>query len=313
VTAGIGAAGIVGIAHEVTPGTYVAPTKFVPILSESLTRPDEIVWRRPIRATADVVSGVGGNVHVEGDLVMEVFEDVLPYFLYCARTVPVKSGSTPNFIYTFTPAQSGQPATPQRTMSVTVVRNGQVFGYTGCVVSSYNITVADGLMQATFSMLGNDEATQTPPIATWPTSVPFGAGAYSIEVPTATQVFDVDVFTFTVEDNGTPQYRLKNTGRGAQFITYGERNCTVELDRDFGTRAEFDEFKALTSRSVTITASKGINNSVSMSIPVGTRTDYPVNLSAQGDIIRASVTFQSSIDGTGNVYTIVVKTQEVIT
>src|ERR1043166_1253023 len=38
-----------------TPGTYTAPTKFVPFMSESLTSTQATIWRRPIRQSADVI------------------------------------------------------------------------------------------------------------------------------------------------------------------------------------------------------------------------------------------------------------------
>lgn len=310
---GTGAGGLLGVAHEVTSGTYVAPAYFMPISSESLHYIQDTIWRRPIRQAADIVGAAAGNSRVEGDINAEALEAAVALFLYCARTSQVKTGTTPNFTYTFT---GSAVAIPSRTMSITVVRNGQIFGYTGCVVGSYQFTIQDGLLMFNPTILGRDEATQTNPTPVWPTGVPgsvYGAGSYQIQIPTTTQVFDTDNFTFSVDDSPEAQYRLKDTGRGAQFISYGERTTSMTVDRDFETRAEYDSFKALTSQSVTLTATKGTNNSIGIVMPAAIRDTYEVGLSGQGDLIRASVAFNGVLDNTGNAYTITVKCQQDIT
>src|SRR5882757_444073 len=38
-----------------TPGTYTAPTKFIPFMSETLTSVQATTWRRPIRQSADII------------------------------------------------------------------------------------------------------------------------------------------------------------------------------------------------------------------------------------------------------------------
>jgi hypothetical protein len=138
-------------------------------------------------------------------------------------------------------------------------------------------------------------------------------GQYSIEIPTATPVTDTDTFEFQVEDNAEPQYRLKSTGRAAQFVKFGEREVTLSLERDFQTRTEYDAFKALTSTSITLTASKGANNSISILVPATIRDTYEVNLDGQGDLVRASVEFQCLVGPSTPAYTLVAKTQENIT
>jgi hypothetical protein len=306
---GIGAGGIMGFAHETVVGTYVAPAFFWPFLTESVQYQQETDWRRPIRQSADVIGGVQGDSHVEGDLEMEAFEDAIAYFLYCSRCSPAKSGAT-NFTYVFTPTSA---ATAPRTFSLTIVRNGVTFGYVGCVVSSYKLSIDDGILKMTFSIVGQDEATQSLPTPTWPTVVPYGAGMYSVQIPTATQVFDTDTFEFTVDDQADPQYRMKNTGRGPQFISYQERNVSLTVERDFQDRTDYDAFKALTAQAVTILATKGVNNSIQIDLLAGIKDTYEVNLGSQGDLVRASVAYQGPIGAAGNACTVTVKNQANIT
>jgi tail tube protein len=292
-------------------GTYTAPNKYFPFLNESLKFQQATKWRRPIRKSADIIGAVPGDVHIEGDIEMEALEDVIPYFLYASRTIIVKSGTSPNFTYTVTPTAA---ALPTRTLSITIERNtGVVFGYVGCIVSSFKFGIDEGTLTFSVSIVGRDEASQATPTPTFTTTVPFGAGQYSVEIPTATPVFDVDTFEWTCDDNGTPQYRMKSTGRGAQFVNFGERQITVTCERDFDTRADYDAFKALTSQSITFAASKGANNSVTLLTPVSIKDTYEVGLSGEGDLVRASIQYQNPIDGTGKSFQITIKTQEDLT
>lgn len=307
---GIGAGGFMGIALEATPGTYQAPTKYFAFESETIAFTQETNFRRPIRKSPSIIGAVDGNARIEGDISMEAFEDVLPYFLYCARTSIAKTGSSPNFTYTVTPTAA---AVPVKTMSITVVRNNVAFGYTGCVVGNFNLTVEDGTLKFNPSILGRDEADQSVPVPTFSTTQPFGAGKYRIEIPTASQVFDADGFDFGVDDSAEAQYRLKDSGRGAQFISFGERAVTLSMERDFESRTEYDAYKALTSQSITLLATKGSNNQISVVVPAAIKDEYTLGLSGQGDLIRASITYNGVIDGSGNDYTMVVKTQEDIT
>lgn len=292
----------------VTPGTYVAPTKYMPFNSETLVVQNETVFRRPIRQSADIIGAVAGNYHPEGEVQMEALEDCILYFLWASRTSIVKSGTT-NYTYVITPTSA---AIPNKTLSLTIVRNGIVFGYTGIVASSFAFGIQDGLLTFTVNVKGRDEAVQSSPTPTWPTTVPFGAGSYTIEVPTGTTVTDTDTFEWTVEDNAEVNFRLKDTGRGAQFINYGERNSTMNLERDFEARTDYDAFKAVTSQSVTLTASKGANNKIILLAPVAIKDTYEVGLSGQGDLVRATITYQNVIDGTGKSWEITIKTQESI-
>jgi len=311
--AGIGGSGSAGLAIETTPNTYVAPTKSFPFISESIVRQDSLVQRRPIRQTADVVGILGGNIVVTGDITFEVLPDVLIYFLRAARMTLVKTGGSSPYTYTFTPSQVGQPA---KTLSITIVRNGVVFGYVGCAVSQMVITVdaSTGQMMATASIIGSEETDQSLPTPTYSaTPAVIGAGMYSVQVPTATQVFDMDTFTFTVNDNGSAAYRLNNTSRGAQFLQYGERETTMTMERDFIDKSQYGLFKALTAQSITVQAQKDANDSVTITIPVATQTEYPINSASQGDLLRVATNFIASIDSTGNTYTIVVVTPENMT
>lgn len=307
---GIGGGGIVGVAIEVTPGTYLAPVKYAPINSESLTMMEETQYRRPIRQSVDVIDAVAGNEHPEGDIEMDFREDVAVHFLYAARLSVTKTGAT-NYTYDFI---TNPNAIPAKTLSLTIVRAGEVFAYTGCVVSGYKFAVADGILVMTVSIKGRQEAVQSAPTPTWPTTTPYGMGKYDVQIPTAGSVTDTDVFEFSVEDNATVQFRLKNTGRGADFISYGERTTQLTLTRDFTARTDYDNFKAVTAQSITLVASKGVNNSLTLLLPVSFKDSYEVGLSGQGELLRAQLKYTMVQDTATppKAFQITIKTQESI-
>lgn len=289
-------------------GTYTAPTKFFPFNSESLTTPQATIWRRPIRQSVDIIGAVPGNFNVEGDFNMEALEDVILYFLRAGRaSVTASALGGGNFQYIWTPTTA---ATSNITLSITLVRNGVVFGYTGCATSMFKFGISDGLLTFDVGIIGRDEAVQALPVPTWPTSTPFGAGMYDIEIPTGTAILDTDTFEWSVEDNGEAQFRLKSTGRGAQFIKYGERNATLTMERDFETRADYDAFKALTAQSITLKATRTANNLIYLNTPVSIKDTYEVGLSGQGDLVRASIAYQNIINSAGNSWQITMRSQE---
>lgn len=158
---GVSGAGSAGLAFEVTPGTYVAPTKFFPILGESLEFQPGNVYRRPIRQSIDQIGVVPGNVVITGSISMEALDDVIVYFLYAMRMGIVKTGTTPNWVYTCTPTSVS--AFPTRTLSLTVVRNGVVFGYVGCVVTKMTLSIQNDILQMDCDIIGQNETTQSAP------------------------------------------------------------------------------------------------------------------------------------------------------
>ena len=306
----IGASGMLGVALETTSGTYLAPQKFVPIESESLKYNGEPVDRRPIRNTPGLVGVLPGNANTEGDVTGEALSDVLPYFLHASRCTVVKTGTAPNFTYTYTPAAIAVPA---KTLSISVKRGNEVFGYAGCIVGGLTLSIGDdGVLKFTANIFGLTESSQSALTPTWPTTQPFAAGQYSLQVPTATQIFDTDTYEFAFEDGPEAQYRIK-TSRDAQFVKFGESSASVKLERDFETRTQYDLFKAVTAQSVTLVASKSANESIQVDVPVGYMSSYEVNLGGQGDLLRASLEYKAAIDGTGKHYQIVVKCAENIT
>lgn len=288
------------------PGVYAVPTKYIPIQSESMKYMQSTTFRRSIRQSVDVTGVAAGNAHTEGDLSIEVTADSAVYLHKITRAGLVKTGAGP-FTYKFSNSACG--ATAPMTASLTVVRNGIVFGYIGCVVSQAKYSLDNGTMVASYSIVGTDELVQTIPTATWPSTQPFGNGDIAIEIPTGTAVFDSDNFDFTINDNAEPMFRARNTGLGAQFIKFGERSSELSLTRDFFSRADYDAFKVLTGQSITVSAARGAET-MTFLMPAMIKDSYEVTLSGQGDLVVGTIAYQGTLDGTGKSYEITLVTTE---
>jgi hypothetical protein len=289
-----------------TPNVYAVPTKAFRIKSESLSYKQATQWRRTIGLSVDNQGAIPGNVNTEGDISMEAMHDVMPYFHTCSRASVVKTGAGP-YTYTVTPTAD---ATAKKTMSITIVRNGVVFGYTGCVVGSYNYTIDNGAVAVTWSIKGSDETTQTTFVPTFVDTPVFGAGQYEFQIATPTVVRDVSAFTFSVDDGAEPQFRFNNTGRGAEFMKFGERSVSASVTRDFHNRTDYDAFKALTGQSFQMMCAVG-PHSITLTAPSIIKESYELGLSGQGDLITAAISYQMTFDNaTSRAYQVVIVTTE---
>lgn len=288
---GIGAAGIVGIAHEVTPGTYVAPTQYLPVRSESINFMNEVQYTRPIMGVADNVHAVEGPQHVEGDIEFEVIEDQLAFLLYGARMTVNKTGAGP-YVYTFTPANTAEHA--NKTLSITVVRNGQVFGYVGCVIGSLEFSVDNGLLICSASVLGRGESNESTPTPSWPTTEPYGADAYTLNIA-GSPVTRADSFSWSVDDQAEAVYRLGNAQQAA-YVRYGERSISASLEMDFEDLVEYNKFKAVTAQRLQLDADKTASAYVHLDTKLATMSSFELGLSGQGDLVRAAIEYEGKYD-----------------
>ena len=295
--AGIGGGGSIGIALEAVAGTYLAPTKFVPVRSESLKFMQEINYTRPIiNVAVDPVFAVKGPAHVEGDIEMEITTDTFPYFLHAARMTVVKTGGAPDFVYTFEPAATAQEAND--TMSITIVRNSVVFGYAGCVVGGMTISVDNGMLVGTFRMVGRDESTESVPTEVYLEVAPLGADSLAIEIPAASPITDAGSFSFELDDSAEAQFRLGDLA--AKYVGYGERSVSAEIERDFIDKTQFAIYKALTSSSVLFRSEDpgDAGRYINFLIDSANMDTYETFLEGQGEIITAQLSYTGKYDFT---------------
>lgn len=300
----LGGTGYLGLSYETTYGTYVAPSIWIPIRSESFAKTEDKIYRTNIRGLADRSGAIQGYYHIEGDIEFEVSADLVLPFFYASRMTPAKSGAGP-YVYTFTGAHVASPttgtgATTRRTLAIVVNRNSRYFSYTGMSVTRLSFRVDGGLLMCTATLMGLEEAQQAGPFTpSWPTQNPFGPTYNSIELPTATVRTDIDTFTLDIDDGGDAMNRIKTTGgRAPAFIQWGEREVTLSVEHDFDALTDYNAFLAQTKQAIKWVSNESAGNQLTFLTNATVTDSYTVNLGGIGDLVRASVSYHGIYDTT---------------
>jgi hypothetical protein len=326
---GLSGAGWMGIALETVKGTFVPATVFVPIISESFKYTEARYLSPQIRQQVVFSDVKQGYYHIEGDIECEVDAATLPYFLFCSRHTPTSAAG----IYTFVPSSAGSTSTAasgmvQRTMSVTIVRNGQGFGYAGCAFSTIGFSIEEGILRFKGTLMGESDAgdiSGTLPTPTWAASNLFGADASAVYVDTsgtaptfATPSTGFDGFTFEANHNASAENRIVRA-RSASYIAFHQTEVTLNTTLDFADKTEYNLFVAGTQKAFRLESINGGANwaastsGVRVDINRGVYETYDLGLSGLGDIIKAGVTAQGIGITGGSPYKIWVKSSATIT
>src|SRR6266496_1991634 len=302
--------GAVWIGIETTYGTGVDPTAsgvgvWCPIISESLAYTEDKYYSPQIRQSAIVSDVKQSYYHVEGDIVLEVDSNHLPYFLYASRHTVTKTGAGP-YTYSAVPTNVGAtyPGGSAKGLSIYVLRAGVGFLYTGCVVNNWEFTIENGVLRATLGILGLSEVdpASSSPTTSWVDPLLFGANAHTIYVDAAglTPAFasadsTFNGFTWRANYNGSAQNRIVPT-RSATYIAYGETEATYETELDFVSKTEYTNMKNNTLRAIRLASLNGgaslgaATNGVQITTYRSNYDVYQVGLSGIGDLIMARVT-----------------------
>lgn len=305
---GIGATSVLGLAVESSRGTYVAPTKWVPIRSESLSVTQNITYRRNIQGTADPQMPFAGNLTISGDIEIECYPDVVPYLFKAMRTTETKTNPS-YYQYVYTPT-SGALSTSS--LSFYIERNGVRFAYAGCCITGISFTINDGILVATASIQALSEATQSAASETYANNTPFSTGDYTVYVPNSSSITDLDNFTFGIEEGGEVNHRL-NGSQNPASVTMGERTVSCQMDRDFDSRSDYDNFKSANNTSLKILADVGGGGTrqIQFEVPQVTMESYEVNIGGVGELVRASVNYTGSyVSAATAAYTVTIRTNE---
>lgn len=309
-TAGLGGLNSVFIALETAYGTYIdpgtGPGVWMPILTESLKYTEEKYYSPQIREQTIVSDVKQAPYHVEGDIEFEVDANYLPYLLYASRHTVVKTGAGP-YTYKATPSNFGSayPGGAAKGLSITIDRNGNGFGYAGCVIGQWAFTIDNGILKCTASVQGLSE--QLPAdmgTTSWIDPSLFGADASSIYVDAsgtapafATRFDNFNGFTATLNYNAEAQNRIR-PDRQATFVKYGETEATIETELDFLDRTEYDNMVASTTRSIRLESNKPGGAGTFAAATEAFRLDmnrtsydaYEVDTPGMGDLVTARVT-----------------------
>jgi Phage tail tube protein len=298
---GLGGGGSLGVGIETTMGTYVPPSVFVPIMSESLEWTEDKYLSEQIRQQSIHSEAKPSYYHIEGDIEFEVDPNYLPYFLYATRHTATKSGAGP-YEYKFVPNSAAVAGAPMKSLSFTMVKNNIVFSYVGCVLTGFEFTVDtdSGILMATLNVMGlREDGVKADPAEVWLAPELFGADSHQLYLGAAgvaptftTPDVNHNGFTFGVNFNGEAQNRIR-ADRGASYISFGITEGTVSAEIDFLDRANFDFFVATNKRAIRLESANGGATYTAGASAVRLQANnyffntYSVPLEGMGDLIAA--------------------------
>jgi len=326
--AGLSGSGWLGFAFETTKGTWVAPTIYIPIISESFRYMEDRYFSPQIREATEVSDVKQGYYHIEGEFEMEADVNFLPYLLYCTRHNIVKAGAGP-FTYDFTPSTAGSTSTAasgavQRTASITIERNGIEFGYSGCTIGNLRVFLDGGILKMGGTLIGEKDNAASGHTPTWAAPSLFGADATEISTgassitPSYTPVTDFNGYEFQANFNASAQNRIRRD-RSASYISFGETEINLTTELDFIDKTEYDFFVATTQKAIQLESLIGgasyaaATQAVRLQVYRGVYETYDLGLSGLGDLIMAGVTMRGIGISGGTSYKLEVKSPVNIT
>jgi len=286
--------GHIGFLLESTHGTYIAPTQFAPVESESLQEVRSDPKRVPILGQAVTQGKVKGREHVAGDITMELLPEVHVYFMIASRwgNNLAKSGVGP-YVYTLNDDAAAHVKTNYRSLTIVADRGGIGFAYLGCQVTSHRIFFEDGIPKVTYSIIGRGQSEDyTPGAVTAPTEVPFGADEVAVTVAAGART-DLDSLEFSFDDNGEPQFNLDGN-EAASYVKFGEFVGEASYEIDFEDKSDYAIWVARTTQEVKCTLTKSANQIVVVEIHGGLYNAFEVGLAGLGDQVRAAATVEAA-------------------
>jgi len=141
-----GLAAQIGFADEVTAGTPIAPTLFVPLVDEGISHERERLESEGIiagRRTLDVAMWNGGNATISGSIGLELYNRSLTKLFKHMFGAVTTTGSGP-YTHTFVPGNLDDDS-----LTVQVGRPGvggvvHPFTYAGCKVTAWELACSQG-------------------------------------------------------------------------------------------------------------------------------------------------------------------------
>jgi hypothetical protein len=312
---GLGGGGAIGLAVESTFGTYVDPTVWCPIISESFRYVESRYFSPQLRQQVMVSDVKQGYYHIEGDVTMEVDTHFLPYFLYASRHTVTKTGTGP-YVYKAVPNKMASVRAPAKTLSIAAIRNDILFGYAGCVVGQYAFTIEDGVLRVTMNMLGLSENTPAGPYTpSWSDPDLLGADAHAVFVASdygATPTFgaasnDFNGITMTINHNADAQNRIRKQ-RSASYIAFHETEIGFNTELDFVDKTEYNNFVGTLQRGMKLESTQGAvtyaaaTDGVKLQLNRFAYETYDVDLPGLGDIVMAGATGRGLSVSGGDAY-----------
>ena len=236
----LGALGYVGYGVEVTEGTQVAPTKYLPVTSFSFEDSNDFIEPDQIRHSRDKYIAMAAPYAVSGTMDMELIPNDVASLLrsaFCA-TVVTSAYAGGGYQHVYTPGSEEPTFTFESSASDILIMR-----YGGSRVNTLEIKAAFGeIVTASFGLEGvNRDKQGSASTPTYTDVVPFHFSGVDIKVDSGSLLGTVKEFTFGVNNNIDRVGTLRKT-RSWKRLELGMREVTLALTIDFTDTSEYDRF-----------------------------------------------------------------------
>ena len=247
----LGAMGYVGYGVEVTEGTTVAPTIFLPVSSFSFEDTNDYIQPAQIRGTRDRYILMPSPYMTSGSMDMELVPEGIGPLLISAFSaaggVTSSAYSGGGYQHVLVPGNNSPTFTFESSAADILVMR-----YGGIRVNTLEINAAFGeIVTASWGLEGTTRVKQvTPATESYADTMPFSFTGASVKVAGAS-VANVKSFTASVGNNLDRIGTLRKT-RSWKRTAPGMRDLGLSMVMDFTDTADYDLFLAETEFSVEI-------------------------------------------------------------
>ena len=249
-----------GFAAETTHGTRVAPTKFMDLVSESLSLTIERMESAGLRAGRRMLTSnqwVAGRRSAGGDLVMELGTTGQGLLWQAALGGTASSTGAGPYVHTYAPGDINTSMTIQ-IGKPSIDGTVRVFEYPGSMVNTWEVSCSAGeIARVSLGILARDETTsQTLATATYPTGyapMVFTQGVLNI----GGSLYEVREATVS-GDNGLVDDRfVLGSAYRNQPKEADKRDYSFSLTSDFFDLTAYNRFVNGTEAALTLTFTSG--------------------------------------------------------
>lgn len=238
----LGALGYVGYGVESTEGTFVAPTKFLPVSSFSFEDTNDYIVPDQIRNTRDRSVAMAAPYMTSGSMEMELIPYDISTLLKSAFAASVSTSAYGGggYQHALTPGDTSPTLTfESNAADILVMRYGGIRVNTLEIKAAFGeiVTSSWGLEGTTRQSMGSSQTSQT-----YTDVLPLHFTGADVFVAGSQNVMVKD-FSFTVGNNLERIGTLRKT-RSWRRTALGMRDTGLSMTLDFTDSAEYDRFLA---------------------------------------------------------------------
>ena len=288
----------VGIAKEVTPGTAVPATDFIPLMKDSLKPVDVIapLYDTGLRGSmAQNYTYIQGRRHTEIDLGGPVFADTVGYWLGGILGSVATTGSSAPYTHTISLKNATAIGADAQPTSFTIedmyVASNRY--YPGCKVTDFTMNFnSEGMLEYTAKLMGFPSETTTIASPTFSSVTPTPVWKGTVSIGGATVGYTTDG-TITMTRASEAIFGI-NTSQGPYEIFVGALDSTGSFTFVMENDDQLTNFLSNSQPALAITFAQGASTtatSIGFTLSKGAYTTAAIDRS--GDHVAISVDFSS--------------------